>query len=62
MRIRVLPVLGVTIFISFLVARATAQPIAGPLRVHPQNRRYFTDDSQRASLLAGSHTWTLNQR
>ncbi len=31
--------------------------INGPLRVHPQNRRYFTDDTGRAILLAGSHTW-----
>ena len=30
---------------------------AGPLRVHPTNRRYFTDGSGRAILLAGSHTW-----
>lgn len=29
----------------------------GPLRVHPRNPRYFTDDSGRAILLAGSHVW-----
>ena len=29
----------------------------GPLRVHPENPRYFTDDSGKAILLAGSHTW-----
>jgi len=29
----------------------------GPLRVHPSNPRYFTDDSGRAILLTGSHTW-----
>lgn len=29
----------------------------GPLRVHPDNPRYFTDDSGQAILLAGSHTW-----
>jgi hypothetical protein len=29
----------------------------GPLRVHPTNPRYFTDDSGRAVLLTGSHTW-----
>jgi hypothetical protein len=30
---------------------------SSPLRVHPQNWRYFTDDSGKAILLAGSHTW-----
>lgn len=29
----------------------------GPLRVHPDNPRYFTDDSGKAILLVGSHTW-----
>lgn len=35
----------------------------GPLRIHPENPRYFTDGSQtpagnlRAILLTGSHTW-----
>ena len=27
----------------------------GPLRVHPTNRRYFTDDSGKAIYLTGSH-------
>jgi hypothetical protein len=36
---------------------AAAQPAAGPLRVHPENPRYFTDGSGRAILLTGSHTW-----
>ncbi|MBM3880868.1 MAG: hypothetical protein FJ387_14315 [Verrucomicrobia bacterium] len=31
--------------------------LRGPLRVHPQNARYFTDDSGRAIVLVGSHTW-----
>lgn len=31
--------------------------IRGPLRVHPENPRYFTDDGKRAVLLSGSHTW-----
>ncbi len=30
----------------------------GPLRVHPQNRRYFTDNAGRAIYLTGSHTWS----
>lgn len=29
----------------------------GPLRPHPDNGRYFTDNSGRAILLTGSHTW-----
>jgi hypothetical protein len=29
----------------------------GPLRVHPENPRYFTDDSGKAIFFAGSHTW-----
>jgi hypothetical protein len=30
----------------------------GPLRVHPQNPRYFADGSGRAVFLTGSHTWS----
>lgn len=33
----------------------------GPLRVHPQNPRYFTDDGMRAICLTGSHTWNSLQ-
>ena len=29
----------------------------GPLRVHPTNPRYFTDNSGKAIYLTGSHTW-----
>jgi hypothetical protein len=29
----------------------------GPLRAHPDNGRYFTDDSGKAIYLTGSHTW-----
>lgn len=29
----------------------------GPLRVHPENPRYFADASGKAILLTGSHTW-----
>ena len=32
-------------------------PAAGPLRVHPDNPRYFTDGSGKVVYLAGSHTW-----
>ena len=30
---------------------------AGPLKVHPDNPRYFTDGGGRAVYLTGSHTW-----
>jgi hypothetical protein len=30
---------------------------SGPLRVHPTNPRYFTNDTNQAVLLTGSHTW-----
>jgi Family of unknown function (DUF6298)/FG-GAP-like repeat len=36
---------------------ATRIRIDGPLRVHPSNPRYFTDNSGRAIYLTGSHTW-----
>ena len=45
----------------FLVLSTGALPasdrIRGPLRVHPKNPRYFTDDGVRAVYLTGSHTW-----
>ncbi len=33
-------------------------PATGPLKVHPQNPRYFTDGSGRAVYLTGAHTWS----
>jgi hypothetical protein len=37
---------------------ATSPPPAkGPLRVHPDNPRYFTDGSGKAIFLTGAHTW-----
>lgn len=33
----------------------------GPLRVHPQNRRYFMDGRGQVVYLAGSHNWTTVQ-
>lgn len=32
--------------------------INGPLRVNPDNPRYFTDNSGKAIFLTGSHTWS----
>jgi 4-amino-4-deoxy-L-arabinose transferase-like glycosyltransferase len=31
---------------------------AGPLKVNPVNRRYFTDGTGKSILLTGSHTWS----
>jgi hypothetical protein len=39
-------------------SKAATKPAAGPLRVHPQNPRYFTDGSGRAVYLTGAHTWS----
>ena len=39
----------------------SAQPAKGPLRVHPENPRYFTDGSGKAVFLTGSHTWASFQ-
>jgi hypothetical protein len=36
---------------------AGARRTAGPLRVHPDNPRYFIDNDGRTVLLTGSHTW-----
>jgi hypothetical protein len=33
------------------------EPATGPLRVHPDNPRYFADGTGRAIVLVGSHTW-----
>src|SRR5439155_27064794 len=33
----------------------------GPLRRHPANPRYFTDDAGQAIYLTGSHTWAVLQ-
>lgn len=33
-------------------------PATGPLKVHPQNPRYFSDASGKTVYLVGSHTWS----
>ncbi len=35
----------------------STRDLHGPLRVHPINPRYFTNDTGRAIYLTGSHTW-----
>ncbi len=52
--------LGMMIVLS---ATAQADPAKGPLRIHPENPRYFTDGTRtpdgslRAVYLTGAHTW-----
>ena len=44
------------------IGRVPSAPMTGgPLRKHPTNPRYFTDDSGRAIYLTGSHFWTTIQ-
>jgi hypothetical protein len=42
---------------SAALGQTEKQPARGPLRVHPDNPRYFTDGSGKAVYLTGSHTW-----
>lgn len=39
------------------LAQAPAKQANGPLRVHPDNPRYFADGSGKAVYLTGSHSW-----
>lgn len=39
------------------IAQPAPSPTNGPLRVHPENPRYFADRSGRVVFLVGSHTW-----
>jgi hypothetical protein len=43
--------------LTFLPVSAGADQAMGPLRIHPDNPRYFTDGTGNAVWLAGSHTW-----
>jgi hypothetical protein len=40
-----------------LLLRSERKLASGPLRVDPENPRYFTDSSGQAIFLTGSHTW-----
>ena len=44
--------------VSRVFTQAAGAQATGPLRVHPDNPRYFMDGSGRAILLTGSHTWS----
>jgi hypothetical protein len=39
------------------LCQAFSTKATGPLRVHPENPRYFTDGTGKAIYLTGSHTW-----
>lgn len=60
---RTTPTLVCLATLIFTTAGAAAAPAKGPLRVHPDNPRYFTDGTKgpdgslRAVYLTGSHTW-----
>jgi uncharacterized protein DUF6298/uncharacterized protein DUF4038 len=46
------------VFSPEALAQNTAEPAArGPLRVHRDNPRYFTDETGKAVYLTGVHTW-----
>jgi len=55
--LRLCPVVLLFLQLSTVSATADDASAAGPLRVHPDNSRYFTDGSGRAVYLTGSHTW-----
>lgn len=43
--------------LAALAVAAQGAPTRGPLRVHPENPRYFADAGGKAVYLVGSHTW-----
>ena len=49
--------LACAMLLLLVPAGLAAAPVGGPLRVHPQNPRYFADGSGRAVYLTGAHTW-----
>jgi hypothetical protein len=58
------PIKRFSIIISMLFTASCTGPVLepppalpGPLRVHPDNPRYFTDNSGKAIYLTGFHTW-----
>lgn len=63
MRLRTFCLLVASAFYSTCSCFTGAAPAPGPLRIHPDNPRYFTDGTKTAAgslkavYLAGSHTW-----
>lgn len=56
-RVAMLLILATTVQAGQLDSLPKSTPAKGPLRVHPENPRYFMDGSGKAICLAGSHTW-----
>ncbi|MBC7328596.1 hypothetical protein H5T87_10890 [bacterium] len=50
--------LSVALLLTMSFSPKEKSKIKGPLQVHPQNPRYFTDDGKRVIYLTGSHTWS----
>ncbi len=48
---------AILLFVAILIASTQAEPTNGPLRVCPDNPRYFADADGKAVLLVGSHVW-----
>ena len=48
---------GLLLLVTLCNIHAFCQTFNGPLRLNPENRRYFTDKSGKAIYLTGSHTW-----
>jgi len=49
-------ILAAAVLVIWLAGCRTYEP--GPLKISPENPRYFTDGSGRAIYLTGSHTWS----
>jgi hypothetical protein len=45
------------LLLTSLIEGAVATPARGPLKIHPVNPRYFTDGTDKAVYLTGSHHW-----
>ncbi|MGE5611918.1 MAG: DUF6298 domain-containing protein [Bacillota bacterium] len=59
--LRISAILVIVPTICLAASMPATRPIDGPLHVHRQNPRYFTDNSGRAILLTGSHIWNSLQ-
>jgi len=51
------PLWAISVFVLAATTSVSARSASGPLRLHPQNPRYFADASGQAVFLTGSHTW-----
>lgn len=55
-------IIGTLLIILVFLEQVSYAQEGGVLRVHPQNWRYFTDDSGKAILFAGAHTWMRKEQ